>query len=107
MSISENYRGYTRKLVFDGNEYPYWKHSMCLHIKGVNSKSWRIMSEGFHTPEPGELTHEDRRIFTSMLKLKTSSMIATEKVKFGRVGNVETVKKNMGYSSRSMKVFSS
>ena len=44
---------------FDGNNYDYWKTRISAHLKAMNRKLWRVVSDGYVILDTKNLTPVD------------------------------------------------
>ena len=49
-------------LVFDGNDYPFWKDKMMRNIMSIDPEAWRIIQDGIVVLDPAHPTENEKKL---------------------------------------------
>src|SRR5436189_4116800 len=80
-------------LVFDGNDFQYWKVRMACFLEAAGTDVWRVTVEGYNPPvDPHAPTVEEELLVKANAKAKNLLYGAMTKEVFNRVCSCVRVK---------------
>src|SRR3954468_17601623 len=90
--------GYTRPLVFDGENFEYWKDKLESYFLGLDGDLWDLLMEGYKHPVKAtgvrltrqEMDDDQKKLFKNHHKCRTVLLNAISHAEYEKISNSET-----------------